>query len=105
MQSIRCLAVVALLLAVQASGRADPPPVLPPPRVIPAEPAPVPAPVIVAYPRVSAYAVWDLYAVDHRGAFKPRVISTPYGAFYPLTGKPYPWVSTNARFIMPYVSE
>jgi hypothetical protein len=52
--------------------------------------------------RVSAYAVWDLYGVDRQGRFKPRVISTPYGAYYPLTGKPYPWTSTNMRAVMPY---
>ena len=103
MRPVCYLIAVAMLLMSQAIGRADPQPVLPPPRIVPVEPAPVP--LIVAHPRISAYAVWDLYAVDHRGAFKPRVISTPYGAFYPLTGKPYPWVSTNARFIMPYVSD
>jgi hypothetical protein len=108
--SIRCLAAVAFLLASQAWGQTDPPPTtLPPPRAVPGEAIPEPAPLIrepapdlLPYVRVSAYVVWDLYAVDRRGGFKPRVISTPYGAYYPLTGKPYPWVSTHSRSVMPY---
>ena len=54
------------------------------------------------YYRVSAYAVWDYYAVDRRGSFRPRIIDTPYGAFRAFDGKPYPWVTTNARYLMPY---
>ena len=55
--------------------------------------------------RVSAYAVWDYYAVDRSGNFRTRVIATPYGAFYPLTGRPYPWTTTNPRNYMPKVTD
>lgn len=77
---------------------------LPPPRRV--DPLPEPTPVVVVpFVPVSAYAVWDLYAPDRRGVFKPRVIATPYGAFYPLTGQPYPWTTTNMRNYMPYATD
>jgi hypothetical protein len=103
MQFSRIVAVVALLLTIHDFTRAEPPATeLPAPRPAPAQVVPAPEPVFLVPKRVSAYAVWDLYAPDRQGRFKPRVFSTPYGAFYPLTGQPYPWVPTNARAIMPY---
>lgn len=105
--------VLFIMVSVAPSAFADDKPKeepLPPPRRI--DPAPQPAPAtapapvyVVPYAPVSAYAVWDYYAVDRSGYFKPRVIATPYGAFYPLTGKPYPWTTTNMRNYMPYATD
>jgi len=55
------------------------------------------------YVRTSRYAVWDFYAVDRMGHFKPRVAYTPYGAFYLYNGAPYPWVTTHELDVMPHV--
>lgn len=111
----RGLIYLGLVLAT-IPARADEPPRLPPPKVVeafPALPPPerhgvgptMPGGVVLPYHRVSAYAVWDYYAVDRRGRFRPRIIDTPYGAFRAVDGMPYPWVSTNSRYLMPYASE
>ena len=101
MNRLCCLTLLILLASCEPS-RADEP--LPPPRRI--EPAPAPAPVVI-YPiyRVSAYAVWDHYAVDRGGYFRLRVIDTPAGAFYSYNGKPFPWTTTHSRDYMPYASD
>lgn len=97
---MRCIRWSSLLfLALACPLLAQPPEVAPAPR-----PAPQPA-VLVPMPKVSKYAVWNYYEVDRQGFFRTRVIDTPYGAFYPLTGKTYPWTSTNARNYMPYAKD
>jgi hypothetical protein len=63
-------------------------------------PPPGPNPM---YMRRSAYDVWQHYAVDRYGYFRPRVILAPYGAYYLYNGEPYPWVSTHQLDFMPYV--
>jgi hypothetical protein len=95
------LSLLPTLPTVRADDRPD---ALPPPRVVPGQVAPAPMVVMPIY-RVSQYAVWDYYAVDRGGYFKPRVIATPYGAFYPLTGRPYPWTTTHQREYMPYAMD
>ena len=86
-----------------------PPPAeaLPAPRVVPVEP-----PVVVYGPylppvpyRVSSYEVWQNLAVNRQGMWVPRVMLTPYGAYYAVDGKPYPWTSLIPRNFMPYASE
>jgi hypothetical protein len=82
---------------IGGSAAADEP--LPPPRV--AEPIPV---VVIPY-RVSNYEVWQHLAVDRQGFFRPRVVLTPHGAFYSYNGQPYPWVTSEPRRFMPYVTD
>jgi hypothetical protein len=57
------------------------------------------------YFRTSRYDVWQYYAVDRFGHFRPRVIYSPYGSFYLYNGEPYPWVSNHPLEFMPYVSD
>ena len=95
MKPLCCLTVLVLLASCNLSRADDP---LPPPRKIEQAPAPV---VFVPYYRVSAYAVWQHYGVDRSGYFRPRVVDTPFGAYYSATGKPYPWTTTNPRNFMP----
>jgi hypothetical protein len=76
------------------------------PEVIPLHP-----PVIIVQPiypevrfyRPSAYARWQDYGVGWDGRFRPRVISTPYHAYYHYNGEPYPWTATEPRQRMTYV--
>ena len=89
-----CLAVLVTLMFCNLSRADD---TLPPPRKIETRPPPV----IVPYYRVSAYAVWQHYGVGRDGFFHPLVVSTPQGAFYSYTGRPYPWTTTNERNVMP----
>jgi hypothetical protein len=104
MRSLVCLAVILTTVATSALADDKPKEPLPAPRR--ADPAPEPLPIVITpYRPVSAYAVWDYYAVDRNGYFKPRVIASPYGAYYPLTGKPYPFTTTNMRNYMPYVTD
>lgn len=87
------------LLAVMLCSLASPIPVqdekeapLPPPREIRIETVESPA---VVYPpgnlRQSRYAVWQLYSVDQKGQFKPRVVDSPYGPYYLYNGQPFPY--------------
>jgi hypothetical protein len=71
------------------------------------EPEPSPPPYLVAPPihRIDRYAVWQNYAVDRQGYFRPRVIDAPFGAYYYLDGKPYPWLYVHTLNIMPYASD
>lgn len=87
------------LLAVVLGSLAAPVPVqdekdipLPPPREVRVETVEVQT--ILPPPgnlRPSRYAVWQLYSVDQRGQFRPRVVDTPYGAYYLYNGQPFPW--------------
>src|SRR5437899_86224 len=61
--------------------------------------------VVPAYYRASHYDIWQLYAVDRRGTWRPRVIYTPHGAFYLYNGQPYPWAQINPRDWIPAVTD
>ncbi len=43
----------------------------------------------VIYHRTSRYEIWQFYAVDRQGRFRPRVIYSPDGPYYLYNGKPY----------------
>jgi hypothetical protein len=47
--------------------------------------------------RINRYEIWQFYEVDRAGQFRPRVIDSPYGAFYLYDGRPFPWVSNHQR--------
>ncbi len=83
---------------------------LPPPRELqPAPAAPVyvvpHAPPIPAYYRTSAYDVWQLNAVDRRGFWRPRVMYSPYGAYYLYNGQRYPWAELQPTIWQPWVTD
>ena len=58
---------------------------------------------IVPAPRTDTRDVWQHYGVNSQGRFVPRVISTPYGAYYSRNLDPYPWTQNRTTSIMPYV--
>lgn len=64
---------------------------LPPPRPVPVRA--IVGPVVTVHPffEPGPYMRRSLYARDRYGYFRPRVIYGPDGAFYPLTGQPYPY--------------
>jgi hypothetical protein len=96
--------VLTALLATPS--RADRPEAesLPPPRAVPTETVTVftPAPLPL-YHRTSQYDVWQLYAPDRRGFFRPRVIVAPHGAYYLYNGQPYPWLPVRQLDVTPTV--
>src|SRR5262249_7440580 len=55
------------------------------------------------YDRASRYEVWQYYGVDRFGRFRPRVILSPYGAYYLYNGQPYPWVTTHEADFLRHV--
>jgi hypothetical protein len=70
-------------------------PVLPSPRPLVTE---VVGPI--SYVRPDPYAVWQNYAVDRQGRFRPLV--APYdGLRYVATGDPYPWWPEHPRYFAP----
>lgn len=93
----RSLAVVALAtVLVSASVAADDakrPEQLPPPRELPAEAAPISLglPLHTAFVRDNRWDVWQFYAVDRAGYFRPRVAYSPYGSYYLFNGRYYPY--------------
>jgi hypothetical protein len=103
----RIAALLSAWLLVAAPGQAQLPE-LPAPRPLPDPGLVLPqgpiAPPPLAYPRVSSYAVWQYYAPDSWGVWRPRVILPPGGhAYYLYNGKPYPWVTTtSSRVVMPF---
>jgi hypothetical protein len=56
------------------------------------------------YERRNRYEVWQYYAVDRQGRFRPRVIYSPEGSYYLRNGEPYPYLPVRTREFMPYVS-
>lgn len=92
------------LLGLVLSVRGGEPPRLPPPMHVEPGFAP-PSYQVPYYYRVSAYAVWDNYAVDRKGVFRPRVIETPRGAYRLIDGRPYPWITTHTTAYMPYATD
>jgi hypothetical protein len=93
------LAILLTGLCVSLSSAGEP---LPEPRP---EPAPVPYVEIRPWGRVNRYEIWQNYAVDRHGYFRPRVIYTPEGAFYYYDGRPYPYLITHPLDFMPYASD
>jgi hypothetical protein len=53
-------------------------------------------------PRPGTREVWQYYAVDSFGRFRPRVILAPGGAYYYRSGEPYPWVPNRSTRFMPW---
>src|SRR5688572_25792705 len=88
----------AIVLVGPATAAADPPeltPLIPP--VVAVSPGPV------AYYRPSRLDVWQHYAVDRTGHFRPRVALTPRGAYYTFSGEPYYWLPVQGQVIIPYL--
>ena len=86
-----------------ASARADDPmpeEKLPAPRIIVAPPPAGGNLFLPAAPILYQHGtrdVWQNYAVDSSGRWRPRVILAPYGSYYYSNGQPYPWTTTHPR--------
>jgi hypothetical protein len=94
-----------LLLAAPLAAAEPAADTLPPPRPVlpPAVMAPPPMPVeMMLFPRHDRYAVWQNYAVDQTGHWRPRVIYSAEGAYYYANGAPFPWMTTRQGEIRPY---
>jgi hypothetical protein len=102
--------VLLLLLLGSDLLAAEPPAeVLPAPRevpgAVPARPAPVAVPE--AYPmsgyyRTSRYALWQDYAPDLQGQYRPLVGFAPGNGYYYLyNGAPYPWAINYQDWVRP----
>ena len=99
------MASLLLLGSAEDKSATIPIPIAPAPRVVVQPFFPPPPPMPTSFYRTSAYEVWQNLAVDRSGYFRPRVLSTPYGAFYRYNGEPYPWTSTKQYNFMPYASD
>ncbi len=93
------MAALLIGLCVSLSGAGEP---LPEPTP---EPAPRPYVEIRPLSRVNRYEIWQNYAVDRYGYFRPRVIYTPEGAFFYYDGRPYPYLITHPLNFMPHASD
>ncbi|MSQ95554.1 MAG: hypothetical protein EXR98_13485 [Gemmataceae bacterium] len=93
----RSLAAVFVLGLLHVPLRAD--------EVQEKEPIPAPKkqiePTYPIQPRQDTIDVWQHYAVGTRGRFVPRVIVTPFGAFYSRDLSPFPWVHNRTTALMP----
>jgi hypothetical protein len=86
---MRCVSLFGGVMLVAGLARAAEPEqkALPQPRAVEGE---IVGPW-VSYLRPNPYDVWQVYAVDNRGMFRPRVILAPDGPRYAYNGLPYPW--------------
>ena len=84
------------------AGQAEQPEQLPAPRRLER----IESDIIYVYPslppQLGTREVWQYYGVDRSGRFLPRVIQSPYGAYYLYDGRPYPWTTTRPSVHMPY---
>jgi hypothetical protein len=81
---------LGLALSLQGPEKPPEPEVLPRPRVV------VPlVRTIELHHGPDPYWRMRLYAPDRYGYLRPRVIYAPGGAYYPLTGEPYPHTPTK----------
>jgi hypothetical protein len=92
------------LLVVPRSGLLAQPPAdpLPAPRpvmVVPAGPPPV------AFSQPNPYDIWQAYAPDRQGYFRPRVVLTPAGPFRVADGAFYPYMVIRPNDVEPTVSD
>jgi len=107
---IRLVIIVNGLAWGQEIRKDNPPPAeaLPAPQKVDAEPSPLvlDIPPTLPYERRNRYQVWDYYAVDRQGFFRPRVIMAPYENYYYLyNGAPYPFARNRSLNFMPYVND
>jgi hypothetical protein len=54
-------------------------------------------------PRPGTREIWQYYGVDNRGRWQPRVILSPYGAYYYYNGASFPNTTSQPHLFMPYV--
>ncbi len=73
---------------------------LPPPRPI-AEPL-MPYYLPNSLPNPATREIWQYFAVDRSGRFRPRVIYSDLGSFYLYGGREFPWTTTQPQLFMPY---
>ena len=74
-------------------------------------PTPTPQPLIMVMPsarptgyyRPNRMDVWQYYAVDRNGGWKPRVAMTPYGNFTMYNGVPYYMLPIKQMDVIPYI--
>jgi hypothetical protein len=77
---------------------------LPPPRALPQvvePPLPMLPPTFI---RPNRYDVWQNYAVDRQGRFRPVVIGSAHGSYYLHNGKPFPFSSLHSLNWLPYIA-
>lgn len=94
------LIAFSFLLGASSAPADEAPEKLPPPRAI--APAPVGGNLFLAPPppilrQHGTRDVWQNFAVDATGRWRPRVILAPFGSYYYSTGQPYPWTTTHPR--------
>jgi hypothetical protein len=98
---VRGALVGATSFLATAVWAADPPPAdtLPPPRPVAPSVVVVPAPPVYRlYTPPLSREVWQIYDVDYRGSWRPRVIRSPYGDYYLYNHAPYPWAAFHPEW-------
>jgi hypothetical protein len=99
--------LLAMLAGASSPSRGDDTP--PPESAMGPQPTPLEivapdfeGPVMLPYERRNRLDVWQYYAVDRQGRWRPRVIYSPYGPYYLYNGAPFPYTSTRMSEFMPY---
>lgn len=107
---------VVLLFAGRALGDEPEPEPAPAPRPVAPETLPAPRSLAVPdvaphalpfppYQRINRWDVWQNYAVDRYGMWKPLVVYSPSGAYYRYNHQPFPWAITHSMEWMPYAND
>ncbi|MCI0638545.1 MAG: hypothetical protein L0Y72_16495 [Gemmataceae bacterium] len=100
---LRWTMVLAYCVAFCESGLAQEkkqPELLPPPRPIMEQLMPYYLPN--SLPNPATREIWQYFAVDRSGRFRPRVVYSDLGSFYLYGGREFPWTTTQPQLFMPY---
>jgi len=62
-------------------------------------------PASVDFVRPNPYDVWQIYAPNQYGEFRPRVVPSPDGMRYLYDGQPYPWWPEYPRNWAGFISQ
>jgi hypothetical protein len=100
---LRILCVLMLLGLFCISTLANEPAKGAEPEKLPPPKMKIDPPIIVmpSYQRTDTREVWQHYGVNAFGRYVPRVIQTPYGAYYSRTLDRYPWSNNRPSAILP----
>jgi hypothetical protein len=103
--SVIVIAVLKLTAAVRAADGPELTPLADPPLMpVPAAEMPLPSmPVGVGFYRPNRRDVWQYYAVDRNGYWRPRVALGWPEPFYLYNGAPFLYLPVRPREYLPYI--
>ena len=99
-RALICLVVLFATPKLRAGDGPELTPLADPPAVVV---VPANLPPGVGFPMRNRLDVWQYYAVDRSGYWRPRVALAYPEPFYLYNGAPYPYLPVRPRAFLPYI--